>query len=131
LKTQESIALSIQIHADSDSHHSNMNLYKTSLSSVNPLSRKCRSLNITNLGSTWPVTRTAALPLTKISQIYALLVELTNLQLKYTTNKTYPGLKNGVFWDVTPCCSCKSRRFGGKYRLHQQGDKNRRARKKR
>jgi hypothetical protein len=23
------------------------------------------------------------------------------------------GTKNGVFWDVTPCGSCKSRRFGG------------------
>jgi hypothetical protein len=21
--------------------------------------------------------------------------------------------KNGVFWDVTPCVSCKNRRFGG------------------
>jgi hypothetical protein len=35
------------------------------------------------------------------------------------------GLKNGVFWDVTPCGSCKNRRFGGTYRLHHQGDKNR------
>jgi hypothetical protein len=23
--------------------------------------------------------------------------------------------KNGVFWDVTPCGSCKNRRFGGTY----------------
>jgi hypothetical protein len=22
-------------------------------------------------------------------------------------------MKNGVFWDVTPCGSCKDRRFGG------------------
>jgi hypothetical protein len=22
-------------------------------------------------------------------------------------------MKNGVFWDVTPCSSCKNRRFGG------------------
>jgi hypothetical protein len=22
-------------------------------------------------------------------------------------------VKNGVFWDVTPCGSCKNRRFGG------------------
>jgi hypothetical protein len=27
-----------------------------------------------------------------------------------------------------PCGSCKNRRFGGKYRPHRQGDKNRRAR---
>jgi hypothetical protein len=36
-------------------------------------------------------------------------------------------MKNAVFWDVTLCGSCKNRRFGGTYRLHQQGDKNRRA----
>jgi hypothetical protein len=24
-------------------------------------------------------------------------------------------MKNTVFWDVTPCGSCKSRRFGGTY----------------
>jgi hypothetical protein len=34
-------------------------------------------------------------------------------------------MKNGVFWDVTPCGSCKNRRFGGTYRLLHQGDKNR------
>jgi hypothetical protein len=26
-------------------------------------------------------------------------------------------LKNAIFWDVTPCCSCKNRRFGGTYRF--------------
>jgi hypothetical protein len=25
----------------------------------------------------------------------------------------YSYLKNGIFWDVTPCGSCKNRRFGG------------------
>jgi hypothetical protein len=34
-------------------------------------------------------------------------------------------MKNGVFWDVTPCGSCKNRRFGGTWRLLHQGDKNR------
>jgi hypothetical protein len=34
-------------------------------------------------------------------------------------------MKNGVFWDVTPCGSCKNRRFGGTYHLLHQGDKNR------
>jgi hypothetical protein len=34
-------------------------------------------------------------------------------------------MKNGVFYYVTPCGSCKNRRFGGTYRLHHQGDKNR------
>jgi hypothetical protein len=36
--------------------------------------------------------------------------------------------KNAVFWDITPCGSRKSRRFGGTYRLHHQGEKNERAR---
>jgi hypothetical protein len=33
-------------------------------------------------------------------------------------------LKNGVFWDVTPCGFCKNQRFGGTHRLLLQGDKN-------
>jgi hypothetical protein len=36
-------------------------------------------------------------------------------------------MKNAVVWDVALCGSCKNRRFGGTYRLHHQGDKNRRA----
>jgi hypothetical protein len=32
-------------------------------------------------------------------------------------------MKNGVFWDVTPCGSCKNRRFGGTQRPYQD-DKN-------
>jgi hypothetical protein len=34
-------------------------------------------------------------------------------------------MKNCVFWDVTPCGSCKNRRFGRTWRLHRRGDKNR------
>jgi hypothetical protein len=34
-------------------------------------------------------------------------------------------MKNGDFWDVTPCGSCKNLSFRGAYRLHHQGDKNR------
>jgi hypothetical protein len=33
-------------------------------------------------------------------------------------------MKNGVFGVVTPCGSCKNRRFGGTWRLFHQGDKN-------
>jgi hypothetical protein len=33
--------------------------------------------------------------------------------------------KNGVFWNVTQCGSCKNRRFGGTWRHLHQGDKNR------
>jgi hypothetical protein len=37
-------------------------------------------------------------------------------------------MKYVVFWDVTPCCSCKNRRFGGTQRLLHQGDKTQWAR---
>jgi hypothetical protein len=37
-------------------------------------------------------------------------------------------MKNGVFWDMMPCDSCKIRRFGGQFRLHHQGEKNQRVR---
>jgi hypothetical protein len=37
-------------------------------------------------------------------------------------------MKNAVFWDVMPCGSCKNRRFGGTYHVHNQVNKNRRAR---
>jgi hypothetical protein len=37
-------------------------------------------------------------------------------------------MKNGIFWDVMLCGSCKNRLSGGTYRLHHQGDKNWRAR---
>jgi hypothetical protein len=37
-------------------------------------------------------------------------------------------MKTAIFWDVTPCSSCKNRCFGGTYRLHPQCDKNRRLR---
>jgi hypothetical protein len=36
--------------------------------------------------------------------------------------------KNAVFWDVTPCGSCKKLCLRGAYVLHHQRDKNRRAR---
>jgi hypothetical protein len=34
-------------------------------------------------------------------------------------------MKNGVFWDVTPCGYCKNRSFGGTWSPLLQGDKNR------
>jgi hypothetical protein len=33
-------------------------------------------------------------------------------------------MKNVVFWDVTPCGSCKNRRFGETFRLLLQGENN-------
>jgi hypothetical protein len=43
----------------------------------------------------------------------------------FGTNIEQSFIKNGVFWDVTPCGPCKNRRFGGTQRLLHQGDKNR------
>jgi hypothetical protein len=40
-------------------------------------------------------------------------------------SKHYSYLKTGVYGVVTPCGSCKNRRFGGTWRLLHQGDKNR------
>jgi hypothetical protein len=33
-------------------------------------------------------------------------------------------MKNVVFWDVTPCGSCKNRHFGGKHRHHIKVERN-------
>jgi hypothetical protein len=50
--------------------------------------------------------------------------------IAYTTNflgkskyPVYCYIKNAVFWDVAPCRSCVSWRFGGTFRLHLQGRK--------
>jgi hypothetical protein len=37
-------------------------------------------------------------------------------------------VKNAVFWNVTPCGSCKNRRFGATYHLHHKGENNQRTR---
>jgi hypothetical protein len=37
--------------------------------------------------------------------------------------QTIMNSENAVFWNVTPCGSCKNSSFGGTYRLHYQGDK--------
>jgi hypothetical protein len=44
---------------------------------------------------------------------------------------TTVAMKNTVFWHITQCGYCKNRRFGGTYRLHHQGDKNRQSSKQR
>jgi hypothetical protein len=31
-------------------------------------------------------------------------------------------MKNTVFWNITPCGSCKNRRVGKIYSLHHQGE---------
>jgi hypothetical protein len=37
--------------------------------------------------------------------------------------KVSPNMKNAVNWDVAPCRSCVTRRFGGTHRLHLQSRK--------
>jgi hypothetical protein len=43
-------------------------------------------------------------------QIETLLKEILVVTFEVFTAVT---MKNGVFWDVTPCGSCKNRRLGG------------------
>jgi hypothetical protein len=45
--------------------------------------------------------------------------------MAYTNTASCHKLKNGVFWNVMPCGSCKNRRFGGTLHLLHQGAKNR------
>jgi hypothetical protein len=52
----------------------------------------------------------------------ALVNSVINVRFEAFTAVT---MKNFVFWVVTPCDSCKNRRFGGTWRLLHQGDKNR------
>jgi hypothetical protein len=55
-----------------------------------------------------------------------LLLLLLSLLLYYVRFEVFTAvtMKNGVFWDVTLCGSCKNRRFGGTQRLLHQVDKN-------
>jgi hypothetical protein len=48
-----------------------------------------------------------------------------NLGIYYVRFEVFTAvtIKKGIFWDVTPCGSCKNRRFGGTWRLLHQGDK--------
>jgi hypothetical protein len=56
------------------------------------------------------------------SIIPSTLTGITNVRFEVFMAVT---MKNGVFWDVTPCGSCKIRRFGGPWHLLHQGDTNR------
>jgi hypothetical protein len=71
-----------------------------------------RVIRIGELGTTLAVT----------SNRRTLLIMVNVVRFDVLTAMT---MKRGVFWDVTPCDSCKNRRLGGTLRLLQQGDKNR------
>jgi hypothetical protein len=65
---------------------------------------------------------------TVLSYFMVFLSPFSQVWEDYTSNKAKRGfsyIKNGVFWVVTPCGSCKNRRFEGTWRLLHQGDKNR------
>jgi hypothetical protein len=50
------------------------------------------------------------------------------MEVERDSGKQYGNLeicmKNAIFWDVTPCGSCKNQYFGGLHCLHYQGDRN-------
>jgi hypothetical protein len=48
---------------------------------------------------------------------------LYNIEVSIAVTMNYAG-----FWDISLCGSFKNRRFVGTHRLHNHGDKNRRAR---
>jgi hypothetical protein len=60
----------------------------------------------------WTVRRTGGTRQCAITPFW-IVKEMKTLE--GTTNSTNNNIhmKNGVFWDVTPCGSCKNRRFGG------------------
>jgi hypothetical protein len=57
-----------------------------------------------------------------LRSVRQLLVKANPVRFEVFTAVT---MKNGVFWVVTPCGSCKNRCFGGTWRLLHEGDKNR------
>jgi hypothetical protein len=47
------------------------------------------------------------------------LIKVASVRFEIFTAVT---MKNGLFWAVTPCGSCKNRRLGGTFCLHRQGE---------
>jgi hypothetical protein len=58
--------------------------------------------------STFQVAGTA-----QLTAMQRLTVEATRRQYVIFEVSMAVTMKNGVFWDVTPCGCCKNRRFGG------------------
>jgi hypothetical protein len=50
---------------------------------------------------------------------YRYTTEWTNIRFDICLRELKCFMKNSVFWHLTLCGSCKSRHFGGKYRIHQ------------
>jgi hypothetical protein len=53
--------------------------------------------------------------LSKVCSVVPLMKEVLGRLFKPISNflETFASMKNGVFWDVMPCGSCKNRQFGG------------------
>jgi hypothetical protein len=61
----------------------------------------------------WTIGSQMALRLLALHNGGALLLRnILNFYVRFQVF-TAVAMKNGVFWDVTPCGSCKNRRFGG------------------
>jgi hypothetical protein len=52
-------------------------------------------------------------PIWEVGSLYAACEVITVRTTAWFEVFTLMTMKNGVFWDVTPCGSCKNRRFGG------------------
>jgi hypothetical protein len=89
-----------------------------------------RKLDILRRKASSGVLRRVALVRTGVSEeLSASFIKVTRIgelgiTLAVTSNRVVP-MKKGVFWDVTPCGSCKNRRYGRTWRHLHQGDKNR------
>jgi hypothetical protein len=89
-----------------------------------PSSRSGRDLLLPSLGHRG---HGGSLPFHKVCTClpnYSYIPKCHNRNKHNATSHSFWTLKNGVFWVVTPCGSCKNRRFGGTWRLLLQGDKN-------
>jgi hypothetical protein len=59
-----------------------------------------------------PRDRFFLIPLKEILPTFFILKKLRKAYVRFEVF-TAVTMKNGVFWDDTPCGSCKNRRFGG------------------
>jgi hypothetical protein len=58
----------------------------------------------------WDIKTQFVLHRRHITSLLQISASLWDVRFEVFTTVT---MKNGAFWDVTPCGSCKNRRFGG------------------
>jgi hypothetical protein len=54
-----------------------------------------------------------AVPVSEIMHLCIAVINVISVRFEVFTAVT---MKNGVFWDITPCGSCRNRRFEGTWR---------------